>query len=54
VLAASIHRRNQKEVNEPTDAKQAKRKKVNCTADRPTVVKAVSPGETEDPGQIAN
>ncbi len=53
-IGRSIHGRDEKKINDPTNAKEPKSEEPNGSGDLFTIVKAVSTQKAKNPGQITN
>lgn len=53
-LSFSLHSGDEEQVDEPADAEQPQGAKPDQTADRFSKIKAVRPGETEDPEDVTD
>jgi hypothetical protein len=53
-VGLTIHGWNEKEINDPTDEKQAQSEKIDGSGYRLAVIKPVGTSETEDPKNVAD
>ncbi|MNG09615.1 hypothetical protein D3C84_930380 [compost metagenome] len=53
-ISLAIHGRNQEQVDQPADTQQAQGEKPDRAGNRLAVIKAVRPGEAENPQQVTD
>jgi len=53
-IGVPVHSRNEEEINDPADEKQAQREKVEGSGDRLAIIETMGTEETEDPEEIAD
>lgn len=53
-VSGAVHAWNQKEIDQPTDSKQAQREEPNDSGDLPAVIETVRARETKDPEYVTD